>query len=170
MTGKSRNVNRARWHIVAYQASMASALADLFTLAVQHIDDAFYSTAEKAAWAPQPPDYERWQQRLAGKRPWVAVGQEMPIGFIELDDDGHIDCAYVHPDWQRCGVMTALYRGLEVAAAERGVSRLYVEASEVAKPFFARQGFTLLGKKRVQRGEHILVNYLMENYLLEKAC
>ncbi|MDH2436367.1 GNAT family N-acetyltransferase [Pokkaliibacter sp. MBI-7] len=168
MTGKSSNVNRARWHIVAYQASMASTLADLFTLAVQHIDDAVYSAAEKAAWAPQPPDYERWQQRLAGKRPWVAVCQEMPIGFIELDADGHIDCAYVHPDWQRCGVMTALYRFLETAALVQGLGRLYVDASEVALSFFAGQGFTLLSKNHLRRGEQTLVNYRMEKCLTAK--
>ena len=136
------------------------AIADLFHSAVHAIADDLYSPSQKQAWAP-PPDYPHWQQRLARTRPWVAVAGQEIAGFIELEADGHIDCLYVHPDHQRKGVAGDLLDYVVDLARERGLTRLYTEASRVARPVFERRGFFLQTEHHVSRRGQTLINYTM---------
>lgn len=151
--------------IEVYQAKRATDVADLFHRAVHAIDRKVYCERQKEAWAPTPPDYHGWRDRLALKQPLLAlIGNEV-AGFIELDPDGHIDCCYTHPKHQGKGVASILYRQMEHSAKERGLERLFVEASIVAKPFFERRGFVVLRRNNVYRNGEILVNYSMEKSL-----
>ena len=70
----------------------------------------------------------------------------------EIADLFHIDCFYTHKDYQRQGVGKALYAHLLSVARNRGLSSLHVEASEIAKPFFEREGLRLEKTNRVERG------------------
>lgn len=151
--------------IKRYQSSWAREIADLFHSAVHAIAKDDYTQAQKAVWAPTPPDYAFWSQRLANKRPWVALINERIAGFIELDDDGHIDCAYTHPEFQGQGIASALYRKLEAQAKEQGLPRLYVEASKPARRFFAARGFVLVKRNEIVRHGVTLINYTMEKSL-----
>lgn len=151
--------------IKLYTADRAVEIADLFHQAVHAIDESVYSMEQKEAWAPSPPDYEYWKERLGKKRPFVATIHERVAGFMELDFDGHIDCAYTHPDFQGQGVAYALYKHLLLEARSRGLKRLYVEASLLAKPFFEHRGFSVVRKNKVQRHGISLVNFTMEMYL-----
>lgn len=151
--------------LTPYCADRACEIAELYCCAVHAIDSSIYSEAQKAAWAPVPPDYTFWAARLAVKQPWLVIIDNRVAGFIELDPDGHIDCTYVHPDYQGKGVAACLYRHLETIAIGRGMLRLFVEASEVARPFFKRMGFAMVRENAVKRHGMILNNYTMEKYL-----
>ena len=87
-------------------------------------------------------------------------------GFLELDPDGHIDCAYMNPDFQRCGIMTGLVQHAIGVASFMNLSRLYVEASIGARRLFEHLGFAVLTEQEVAIGEEKLVNYRMELILL----
>lgn len=147
----------------------ATAVAELFYAAVHSIDDALYSTAQRHAWAPYPIDYAKWQQRLTSKRPWLALSEGHVVGFIELDDDGHIDCMFTAPNYQRCGIASALYAVLEQHAIALALPRLYVEASYLALPFFLKQSFRQLALNVVDRNGTQLVNFTMEKWLNSAA-
>ncbi|TMP24445.1 histone acetyltransferase [Pseudoalteromonas rubra] len=151
--------------IKRYQDSWAREIADLFHSAVHAIAEEHSTREQKAVWAPTPPDYAFWSQRLAEKRPWVAVLNGRIAGFIELDDDGHIDCAYTHPEFQGQGIASALYRKLEAQAKTRGLTRLYVEASKPARRFFAARGFLMVKRNEIARQGVTLINYTMEKPL-----
>ena len=129
------------------------------------IDPAVYTPAQQEAWAPSPVDYAQWRARLSTKKPFVAIIDNQVVGFIELDGDGHIDCTYTHPDFQGRGVASALYDYLLAAAKAAGIRRLYVEASLIAKPFFAQRGFVLVKQNEVRRNGVSLINFSMEKYL-----
>ncbi len=148
-----------------YSARYAVQIADLFHRAVHSVDPGSYSPEQQEAWAPTPPDYAAWALRLERKRPWLALIGDRLAGFIELDPDGHIDCLYVHPDVQRRGVAAALYAHLEGQARRRRLSRLYVVASLVARPFFERRGFRQLKVNRVLRNGIELMNFTLEKDL-----
>ena len=130
--------------ITEYQSNYAREIADLYHFSVHAIHDAIYTAEQKEAWAPTPPDYKFWQKRLDKKQPFLAFLGEDLVGFMELEHDGHIDCSYTHPKFQRLGVASALYGYLETQAKKRGINRLYVEASHVAKPFFEKLGFPVV--------------------------
>lgn len=86
--------------IRTYQPQDADAIADLYHAAVHAIDPTVYSKEQQEAWAPTPPDKVFWKERLAQKQPFVAWREGRIVGFMELEADGHIDCAYTHPAFQ----------------------------------------------------------------------
>ena len=100
-----------------------------------------------------------------GRLVLVAVdGNDTPIAFIDLENDGHIDMMFCVPDWAGRGIVSGLHARLEAAAIERGMVHLFTEASEVAKPFFLRRGYKLL-----HRNDMEIEGVAIHNYAMEKA-
>ena len=71
----------------------------------------------------------------------VAEESQRPVGFAELEPDGHIDRVYVSADRQRRGIGRQLLAALIAEARRVGLARLFTEASITARPFFESQGF-----------------------------
>ena len=147
-----------------YYAGQYRAIGDIFFQAVHQTAAAAYSEEQRAAWAPSPVDYERWRWRCEMKRPFVYVDDAGVAGFLELDPDGHIDCLYVHPDWNRRGVASTLLQHALQICRRVGVTRCYVEASHLAKGLFLRHGFDVVAPQTVEiRGVHV------ENWRMERT-
>ncbi len=143
--------------IKRYIPSMSRDIADLFYGSVHHTGQKHYTKAQLQAWAPSPVDYDFWHHRLAIKCPYVAILNDTIVGFMELDEDGYIDCAYTHKDYQRQGVARSLFHCVEQAARLRSLKQLSVDASLMAQPFFEKQGFKVCDQNLVERaGEHII--------------
>lgn len=144
-------------------------ITDLFHGAVHSISPDFYSKEQLEAWAPTPPNYSKWQIRLEKTQPFVARIDEVIVGFIELEleqeKNGHIDCLYVHKDYQRQGIANALFAYASKDAIKNGCHALYVEASHLAKGFFLQQGFVVEQENIVERNQQKLVNYTMRGEL-----
>jgi ribosomal protein S18 acetylase RimI-like enzyme len=138
----------------------------LFHDTVHTVCRADYGEAELDAWSPASGlDPERWRERFARTRPWVALAEGRPVGFLEVDQDGHIDCCYAARDRQRRGVGTALLAHATGIARGAGLARLYAEVSITALPFFARRGFRVVRTQEVERRGQTLRNHLMERSL-----
>ncbi|UWR79024.1 GNAT family N-acetyltransferase [Phaeobacter inhibens] len=154
-------------NIRPFRPEDAAALAQIFHAAVHGVSARDYSPEQCAAWSPQPAPAEAWQGRADdGRSVFVAVDDtDQPQGFIELERDGHIDCFYCHPKVAGTGVGLALYQQLEIRARDLGLSSLFVEASEAAKRFFVRQGFTDEGRREIERRGVTLHNYRMTKIL-----
>lgn len=150
---------------------MASEIAELFFQAVNHIPPSLYSAEQKAAWTAVNSNdlgrinYDYWATRLGTTKPFVALIEDRIAGFMELDADGHIDCAYTHPDFQKRGVASALFEHLLLAAQAQNIARLYTEASLVAKPFFEHLGFATLRQNQIHKNGVVLTNFSMEKHL-----
>ncbi|WP_375751829.1 GNAT family N-acetyltransferase [Vibrio sp. HN007] len=148
-----------------YTQDRAIEIADLYHQSVHSIDSSLYTQEQKEVWAPTPPNYAFWEQRLIDKKPSLAIIDNQVAGFIELDVDGHIDCTYTHPNYQRQGVASALYEHVLSIARSRKLSRLYVEASLVALPFFEKRGFVIVKRNEIYRQGSTLINFDMEMLL-----
>ncbi len=144
-----------------YRNSDADEIADLFHGSVHALASDGYTSDELEAWAPTPPDYSHWRSRLEVKQPYVACRDGMIVGFIELEDDGHIDCFYTHGDFQRQGVGRALYAHMLREARRRGIRDFHVEASAIARPFFEKTGWRFVRENRIERRGQILTNFSM---------
>src|SRR5262245_4382697 len=120
--------------IRSYQLGDHEAIARIFPAAVHQIASTVYTPEQFLAWSAREPNYDHWQKRCAQKQPFVAVIDGQIAGFLELDPDGHIDCAYINPQFQRRGIMSRLVEHAVRTCFERGVNRLYVEASICARP------------------------------------
>ncbi|WP_158611275.1 MULTISPECIES: GNAT family N-acetyltransferase [Pseudomonas] len=70
------------------------------------------------------------------------------------------------PRAARSGVASTLYLAAEQRLVAQGVTRLFTEASMLAKPFFHQQGFSVIAQEEVQRGEGVtLLRYRMQKIL-----
>lgn len=160
------NSNNSNVTIHPYNEARSTQIADLFHLTIHAIDPAFYSEKQTEAWAPTPPDYVKWENRLKNKKPWLAIQDDALIGFIELEEDGHIDCFYVHPEHQGKGIAKMLYAHLLQLAQKQEMTTLLVEASKLARPFFEKRGFEVLSRNEIERKGEVLINYNMKKQLI----
>jgi putative acetyltransferase len=152
--------------IRAYQHGDHLDIATIFCRAVHEIASANYTPAQCAAWSDTKPNPAHWEKRCERKQPFVSVIDGENAGFLELDPDGYIDCAYVNPDFQRRGIMTGLVQHAIGVATAMNLPRLFVEASIGARCLFERMGFDVLTEQEVAIGEEKLVNYRMELILV----
>ncbi|WDE11461.1 GNAT family N-acetyltransferase [Thalassomonas haliotis] len=149
-----------------FHSGDARALTDIFYTSIHQVARQYYSQAEINQWAPLPIDYPLWQTKFQQMLPYVAELANQLVGFMTLTDDGLIGLAYSHPGHQKKGIATALYRHLETQSRRLGLKTLTVNASYLAKPFFAKQGFVVSRKNEISRNGEILINWSMEKHLL----
>lgn len=150
-----------------YEPTDAAALAEVMFRSVREGARADYSSAQVAAWLPSPMAEQTVRSRAEDGR-WVFVavdGADRPLGFIDLEADGHIDLLYCVPEAIGRGIGARLYDTLEETARAAGMERLYVEASESARRLFERKGFILRERREVTRRGVILHNYAMDKPL-----
>ena len=107
-------------------------------------------------------DYEKWQKRLEKRKPFVVIINHLIVGFAELEKDGHIDCFYVHNEYQGKGVGKALLGYILEVAIKNGIKILEVDASITAKQFFESFGFVQTSMNKVKRDNQVLINYSLE--------
>ncbi|HEX8198940.1 MAG TPA: GNAT family N-acetyltransferase [Isosphaeraceae bacterium] len=148
-----------------YQPDDAPVLLALFRDSIRRISSRDYEPQQIRAWASDNIDPASWSGRFAGRFAVVAEEAGRPVGFAELEDDGHIDRVYVSADHQRRGIARRLLAAVVAEARRRGLARLSVEASITARPFFEAQGFAVLAEQRVACRGAELLNYRMERVL-----
>ncbi|MEO1453649.1 MAG: GNAT family N-acetyltransferase [Pseudomonadota bacterium] len=149
-----------------YRATDATALGRILYRAVQEGAAAAYDAVERAAWAPRAPDGAEWALRLAGQVTLVADIGGKPCGFMTMaTETGYIDLAFVAPEVMGQGVGHALYREIEAVARDAGCPQVCTHASRVARPFFERQGWTVLHQEEVARGGVMLARFEMKKVL-----
>lgn len=139
------------------------AIAAVFTASVHQLGARSYSPAQCAAWAPVPPDIPAWRQRLGSLTTLVAEADARIGGFIAFDAQGHIAFLYTSPDHARSGVASALYAAAVERLAASGVHEYTTEASLQARPFFERQGFTVVAEQNVERNGVSFLRYAMRH-------
>lgn len=145
------------------------AIAEIFCTAVHEIASKDYTPEQCLAWSDREPNVEHWKRRCELKRPFVATIDSQIAGFLELDPDGHIDCAYISPRFQRRGIMTQLVQHAVTTCFSFRIQRVYVEASICAKPLFEKLGFQTQCENIVTINGVRLLNYKMQK-LREPAC
>ena len=140
-------------------------LIDLFRQSVRRGTVADYSAAQRLAWAPDHIDGDAWAARCANRPTWVAEIAGTVTGFVDLESDGHIDMLFVHPEFHRQGIATALLARVESEAQTQGIKRLFAEVSRTARPVFEKAGFSVIEQQAVIRAAETLTNYRMQKPL-----
>lgn len=148
-----------------YRQADAPTLLALFRDTVRRVNCRDYGPEQIAAWASDEIDSTAWAARFEGRFAVVAEAAGSPVGFAELEGDGHIDRFYVAADGQRRGIGRALLTAIVAEARRRGIPRLRVEASITARAFFAAHEFAELARQTVVARGVEFVNYRMERVL-----
>jgi putative acetyltransferase len=152
-----------------FRDSDAASLAALTVAAIRTIGPRAYSAAQVAAWAARHPGPERFIASAAkGDAILVAVdADDTPLAYVLTESGGHVDMLYCHPDHTGNGVASMLLGLAEAEARKAGVAALFTEASELARPVFARAGYALLHRRDFSI-VHASADVAIHNYAMEK--
>ena len=98
-----------------YRTEDCPALTKLFYQTVHTVNAKDYTPPQLDAWADGHPDLAAWDRSLSAHLSLVAVCDGVIAGFADMAPDGYLDRLYVHRDFQRQGIATALCDALEQA-------------------------------------------------------
>ena len=143
-------------------------LAEVFRASVEELTAEDYSPAQQEAWASVVDDEEGFAAKLAGELTLVATFGGAAVAFAALADNTCIDMLYVHPTATGQGAATILCDALEKLAAARGAKELTVDASDTARGFFEKRGYTAESRKTVTVAGEWLANTTMIKPLVVK--
>lgn len=148
--------------ISAYRPEDCAGMARLFYDTVHTVNAADYTTEQLNAWATGEVDLDAWNASFLAHHTVVAERDGVLIGFGDMDESGYLDRLYVHKDYQRQGVATAICDALEGASSSQ---KFVTHASITAKPFFEKRGYVAVKEQHVERKGVLLTNYVMEKIL-----
>ena len=134
-------------------------LENLFYHTVHTVNAKDYSEEQLNVWATGNIDLIEWNKSLSERYTVVAVEKNNIVGFGDIDKTGYLDRLFVHKDYQRQGVATAIYNELENTV---NTSKIVTHSSITAKPFFIQKGFKIVKEQQVVRNGIELTNYVME--------
>ena len=149
----------------SYVPEDADALGQVFYRSVREGAVQRYDPAQVEAWSPKVPKGAQWRERLEATDTVVAVSDVGPLGFMNLDERGYLDMAFVLPEAMGKGVAGAIYAVLEGRARVQGIPVLTTQASLLAEPFFERHGWQVTRRQEVEMDGVMLNNAWMEKRL-----
>jgi len=144
-------------------------LAEIFRAAIEELTADDYSEAQQEAWASTADDEEAFGAKLAHELMLVATYGGAAIGFAALADNRRIDMLYVHPAAAGQGAGAMLCDALEKLAAARGAKEITVDASDAARGFFEKRGFSAQSRNSVSLGDEWLANTTMTKPLVGRG-
>lgn len=141
-------------------------LKKLFCNTVMTVNRRDYTAEEVADWASCCESDGRWEQLLSTLYFIVATDVEgQMLGFTAIRGDGYLHSMFVHKDYQRQGIATALLQKIEAYASEHGIKEMTSEVSITARPFFEHHSYKVEREQRVQANRMIMTNFMMRKII-----
>lgn len=118
-------------------AQMAAALGPVFGVDRALIADGTYFVADASGVVIGCGGWSRRQAQFGGDR--TRSGED---GYLDpARDAARVRAFFVHPDWARRGVGTAILRASEDAVRAAGFKRIMMVATLAGEPLYARHGY-----------------------------
>lgn len=148
-----------------YKKDDCKKLIELFYETVHGIDESNYSQKQLDAWAPEQIDEANWKPFLEAIYVVVVEIDNVIVGFGDIDSTGYLNMLYVHKDYQRKGIATAIEKEIERYAIANNILLINTDASIIAKPFFESKGYKVKYPQNKTHNGEIFTNYIMEKTL-----
>lgn len=132
------------------------AVARIFYDTIHAVNAKDYSREQLFAWANNVDSLKKRRKDLLSQFTLIAETEGETVGFGSMDKSGCLDLLYVHKDFQRRGIATALCDELE-----KGFTVIKTYASVTAKPFFEKRGYKTIKEQEVERLGIKLKNFEM---------
>lgn len=143
-------------------------LREIFRDSIEELTGDDYTEAQQEAWASVADDAADFGKKLSGQLTLIATLEGSPVGFASLAGKDKVDMLYVHPAAVGQGVGSMLIHALEKLAGGRGEAKLSVDASDSARGFFEKRGYTAQQRNSVSVGGEWLANTTMQKQLAAK--
>jgi putative acetyltransferase len=150
---------RQKMEIREYKSSDCNTIVQLFYDTVHSINAKDYTSEQLDVWATGSVDIEEWNTIFLESYTVVVVEDGVLIGFGSIENSGYLDMLYIHKNYQRRGVASAICDKLEKSSCNKIITTY---ASITAKPFFEKRGYRVVKENEVERKGIKLKNYLME--------
>ncbi|MGY0620261.1 GNAT family N-acetyltransferase [Lysobacter sp. A378] len=124
-------------------------LREVFLSSVHQLARTYYTPEQINAWAPATYDRNKWREKIATIRPFVAVVGSRVAGYADLQASGYIDHFFVSGEFSHRGVGSGLMRHIHDVAEERGLPKLIADVSLAAEEFFTWHGFVVNTRQSV---------------------
>lgn len=143
-----------------------SYLKELFKNTILSINTNNYTKEEANDWASCGNDDLHWQ-KLISELYFIVAENELHqiVGFSSIDQEGYLHSMFVHSDFQKLGVATFFYKGIEAYAVNSNIHKITSEVSITARPFFEKQGFKVDATQKRKANKLYLTNYRMSKVL-----
>lgn len=142
-----------------YNTSDCEFLVELFQQTVSNVNAKDYSKEQLDVWATGNVNLNEWDKSFRQHFTIVAIKNEIIVGFGDIDKTGYLDRLYVHKDYQRQGIASAICDELEQLV---NTNKIITHASITAKTFFAQRGYRVMKGQEVIRDGISITNYVME--------
>ena len=142
-----------------YSPSDCEQLVELFYETVHSVNAKDYTPKQLDVWATGKVDLSEWNCSFLKHKTFVAIENGKIVGFGDMDSTGYLDRLYVHKDYQRKGIASAICDALESSSKGK---MFITHASITAKPFFQHRGYRVVKEQKVIRQGVTLTNYVME--------
>jgi len=136
-------------------------MRDLFVDTIRSVNKKDYTAEEVEDWVFRSKQLSRWQDLFTEHMYYICLYGNKIVGFTSLNDSGYIHSLFVHKDFQRKGIASALFEALYLIAKEMEIPKLSADVSITAKPFFLSKGFEIIIEKKSRAFKLYLKNYLM---------
>lgn len=144
-----------------YMESDSIELLDLFNTTIRHVNKLDYNSEQLNAWAPIDRNLDEWHKSFEGSVTLVAILDSSIAGFCDFRKDGYINRFYVSSNYIRKGIGQALYKEVESSITNLNLSKITVDASITARPFFEKMGFGVFQEQKINLREVEFKNYKM---------
>ena len=148
-----------------YTPSDASALALLIHNAIHEGASSAYSSEQLHAWSPKPKSLADIKHRLHDQICVIAEDETGIAGVMTIKGAGLLDLAFVRADRKGDGLASRLYEALLSHARPLKFTKLSVQASHLARPFFEKKGWRLIKTQTVSVNGVQMENHEMALHL-----
>lgn len=140
-----------------YISSDIKEIAELFYQTVHNINAKDYTEKQLNVWATGNINLSTWNESFLKHITYIAIKNNIIVGFGDIDETGYLDRLHVHKEYQRQRIASALCDELE-----KEFEKIMTHASINAKPFFLSRGNKVIKEQQVIKNGIFLTNYLME--------
>ncbi|MDE7256967.1 MAG: GNAT family N-acetyltransferase [Clostridia bacterium] len=140
-----------------YKNEDCDIVSKLFYETVQSVNTKDYTSEQLSVWANNADSLKIRRNYLLEQYTLIAEINGEIVGFGSIDKLGYLDLLFVHKDYQKQGIATALCNELE-----KGFSVINTFASITAKPFFENRGYSVVKAQEIERFGVKLKNFEMQ--------
>lgn len=157
---------RTNYHIRPLTEADIPEMQSLFRSTVLFINTKDYTQEEAEDWASCGDSVERWKTHLSNHQFVGAFNTDNKmVGYSSMNKDGYLHSMFVHKDWQGKGIASLLLTEVENMARQFGVTRITSEVSLTARPFFEKQGYSVIKSQKAKANQLELTNFVMQKLL-----